>query len=168
MLLYGGLSTVSVVAGCGSLTETGLFGALLGEPSRSGATLNRPDYAAVYGRYPGEPFEVVPFKYTQVDPAYLRQVVAYRGSEPAGTIAVDPRRHFLYLVEPGHKATRFSVGVGREGFGWTGTAQINMRRAWPVMLLLACCGLRSGRARWSNPIPISAWRRSGAPRRSSC
>ena len=131
MLVFGGLSAVSIVTGCGTITDSGLFGAWLGEPSRSGATLDRPDYAAVYGRYPGEPFEVIPFKYAQVNSAYLRQVVAYRGSEPAGTIVVDPGRHFLYLVEPGHKATRFGVGVGREGFGWTGTAQINMRRAWP-------------------------------------
>jgi lipoprotein-anchoring transpeptidase ErfK/SrfK len=127
-LRTGSIGIASVVSGCGSIFEGGLFDT---PASRSGATVSRPNYAEVYGKYSGEQFPVTAFDYKTVDPAYLRQVVAYKGPEPAGTIVVSPSEHFLYLVEPDRKATRFGVGVGREGFGWSGTAQINMRRAWP-------------------------------------
>ena len=71
------------------------------------------------------------FRYEAVDPAFLRRDVAYDGPEDPGTIVVDPSAHVLYLVGRGRRATRYGVGVGREGFGWRGIAQINMRRAWP-------------------------------------
>lgn len=96
-----------------------------------GATLRRPDYDRIYSGYSGEQFPILPFDYTKVDSRFLRQEVAYAGPEQPGTIVVDPAARQLFFVEPGHKATRYGVGVGREGFGWSGTAHINMRRSWP-------------------------------------
>ena len=94
-------------------------------------TLERPDYRAIYAGFSGEEFPVQPFDYSQVDPTFLRQIVAYRGSERPGTIVVVPKDRMMYFVEPGARATRYGVGVGREGFAWAGQAQINMRRNWP-------------------------------------
>lgn len=94
-------------------------------------TVSRPDWNAVYGSYPGEQYPLPAFDHRQVDPKYLRQIVAYDGPEKPGTIVVSPARRHLYLVEHGRRATRFGVGVGREGFQWTGQAKINMRRSWP-------------------------------------
>ena len=44
-------------------------------------------------------------------------------------LVVDPASRHLYFVEAPGRATRYGVGVGREGFGWSGTAKINMRRS---------------------------------------
>ena len=37
----------------------------------------------------------------------------------------------LYYVLPGGEAIRYGVGVGREGFTWSGTKTVTMKRAWP-------------------------------------
>ena len=124
-------AVASGLAGCAGGSRGGLpgFDDLFGDaPSE---TIGRPDYRAVYGAFSGESFPVQAFDYRQVDPAYLRQFVRYAGDEPAGTIVVHPSQRMLYFVEPGRRATRYGVGVGREGFGWNGTAKINMKRAWP-------------------------------------
>ncbi len=66
-----------------------------------------------------------------VDPKYDRQVVDYRTNEPPGTIIVDTPHYFLYLVMEGGKALRYGIGVGREGFTWSGENQITAMREWP-------------------------------------
>lgn len=75
--------------------------------------------------------EPAPALQQQADPAYARKVVAYPSPEPPGTIIVDPGSHFLYLVQPGGQAIRYGVGVGGEGFGWSGTATIHTKQEWP-------------------------------------
>ncbi len=66
-----------------------------------------------------------------MDPRYERQLVEYEGSEGAGTIVIDTRERFLYLVEAGHRALRYGIGVGRPGFAWSGIKRISMKREWP-------------------------------------
>jgi lipoprotein-anchoring transpeptidase ErfK/SrfK len=67
----------------------------------------------------------------QMDPSFARQNVSYTTREPAGTIVVDPSSHFLYLVQGGGKAVRYGVGVGAEGFVWSGRATIHSKQEWP-------------------------------------
>ena len=67
----------------------------------------------------------------QIDPRFLRQEVAYDAKHPPGTIVVDPGNHFLYHVQAGGRATRYGVGVGGEGFGWSGTATVHEKHEWP-------------------------------------
>jgi lipoprotein-anchoring transpeptidase ErfK/SrfK len=66
-----------------------------------------------------------------IDPQFLPQKVAYTGSEKAGTIVIDSRQRFLYFVEGNGTATRYGVGVGRDGFGWSGTKTISAMKEWP-------------------------------------
>jgi lipoprotein-anchoring transpeptidase ErfK/SrfK len=66
-----------------------------------------------------------------VDPAFLRQSVAYETKEAAGAIVVDPANHFLYHVQKGGQAIRYGVGMGGEGFGWSGVATVHDKREWP-------------------------------------
>lgn len=124
----GGAAGLSGCMGSGAPVFGSLFG---GGDERDGGTLGRPNYAEVYGANLGEQYPIEPFRYASVDPAFLRQEVAYAGLEAPGTIVVDPRAHYLYHVGRGRRATRYGVGVGREGHAWNGAAQINMRRAWP-------------------------------------
>ena len=88
-------------------------------------------YARLYARVDGEPFSVPALQLSDVDPTYLRQPVYYPTSEPPGTIIIDPQNHFLYLVEDSGRALRYGVGVGRQGFGWSGVASVHDKQAWP-------------------------------------
>jgi lipoprotein-anchoring transpeptidase ErfK/SrfK len=60
-----------------------------------------------------------------------RQVVNYRTTEAPGTIVIDTPNTFLYLVMPGGKAMRYGIGVGREGFTWSGVKTIERKAEWP-------------------------------------
>ncbi len=65
-------------------------------------------------------------------PASLRrQVVAYATSEAPGTIVIDTPHTYLYLVLGGGKAMRYGIGVGRDGFTWSGTQTITRKQEWP-------------------------------------
>jgi lipoprotein-anchoring transpeptidase ErfK/SrfK len=66
-----------------------------------------------------------------IDPRYMRQEVAYRGTEPPGTILIDTPNKFLYLVEPGGRALRYGIGVGRPGFTWAGVHKVTAKKEWP-------------------------------------
>ena len=61
----------------------------------------------------------------------LRQIVNYRTSEAPGTIIIDTLNTYLYLVLPGGKAMRYGIGVGREGFTWSGVKTIERKAEWP-------------------------------------
>jgi lipoprotein-anchoring transpeptidase ErfK/SrfK len=65
------------------------------------------------------------------DPRFQRQRVAYHGKEPPGTVIIDSSQRFLFLVEEGGMATRYGVGVGRDGFGWSGVKTISSMKEWP-------------------------------------
>jgi lipoprotein-anchoring transpeptidase ErfK/SrfK len=64
-------------------------------------------------------------------PALQRQMVPYPGHEAAGTVIVDPAHTFLYLILGDGKAMRYGIGVGREGFEWSGTETIARKAEWP-------------------------------------
>jgi len=66
-----------------------------------------------------------------MDPKYLPRVVEYRTNQPSGTIVIDTRTKFLYLVMGHGIARRYGVGVGKTGFGWTGTEHITRKAEWP-------------------------------------
>jgi len=67
----------------------------------------------------------------QMDPRFVRQEVPYEGKEAPGTIVIDTPNHFLYLVQPGGRALRYGVGVGRPGFTWAGVHSISAKKEWP-------------------------------------
>jgi lipoprotein-anchoring transpeptidase ErfK/SrfK len=90
-----------------------------------------PSYAGIYAPNYDEPFPVPAFRLSDVDPVYLRKSVYYPTDEAPGTIVVDPQRHFLYFVEGDGRAIRYGVGVGRTGFGWSGTATVRNKQEWP-------------------------------------
>jgi lipoprotein-anchoring transpeptidase ErfK/SrfK len=63
---------------------------------------------------------------------FRRQVVDFKTNEAAGTIVVNPRQHFLYYVLGNGQAIRYGIGVGREGFGWSGTVTVGRKAEWPT------------------------------------
>ncbi|MGZ5864094.1 MAG: L,D-transpeptidase family protein [Xanthobacteraceae bacterium] len=65
-------------------------------------------------------------------PANLRrQTVEFKTKEPAGTIIIDTPNTYLYFVLGNGMAMRYGIGVGREGFTWTGREKITRKAEWP-------------------------------------
>ena len=60
-----------------------------------------------------------------------QRLVSYVTHERPGTIVVDPANHFLYLVQKGGEAMQYGVGVGKEGYGWSGMASVHNKQEWP-------------------------------------
>ncbi len=60
-----------------------------------------------------------------------RQFVDFASNEAPGTIIVDTPHTFLYFVLGNGKAVRYGIGVGREGFTWSGVKQIVRKTEWP-------------------------------------
>jgi lipoprotein-anchoring transpeptidase ErfK/SrfK len=72
-----------------------------------------------------------PDERTEVAAQFKRQVVPYQTTEPPGTLIVDTPNTYLYLVLGHGQAMRYGIGVGREGFTWTGTERISRMKEWP-------------------------------------
>jgi lipoprotein-anchoring transpeptidase ErfK/SrfK len=69
--------------------------------------------------------------FAKIDRKWHRQVVKFKSSEPQGTVVVDTRNHFLYLIMENKTAIRYGVGVGKEGFKWYGRSTIDRKALWP-------------------------------------
>ena len=64
-------------------------------------------------------------------PDLLPTIVNYTGNAKPGTIVVNTIERRLYLVQPGGKARRYAVGVGKPGFEWAGTHKVTRKAEWP-------------------------------------
>jgi lipoprotein-anchoring transpeptidase ErfK/SrfK len=65
-------------------------------------------------------------------PAHLRrQMVAYQTREAPGSIIIDTPNTQLYYVLGGGRAIRYGIGVGREGFTWSGVQTVVRKSEWP-------------------------------------
>jgi lipoprotein-anchoring transpeptidase ErfK/SrfK len=62
---------------------------------------------------------------------FKRQIVDYRTTELPGTIVIDTPNTYLYLVLGNGRAMRYGIGVGREGFTWSGTQNVTKKAEWP-------------------------------------
>jgi lipoprotein-anchoring transpeptidase ErfK/SrfK len=67
----------------------------------------------------------------ELDPEWQKQMVLYRTTEPPGTIIISTAERHLYLVQPGGRALRYGIGVGRDGFQWQGLLNISKKAEWP-------------------------------------
>jgi lipoprotein-anchoring transpeptidase ErfK/SrfK len=90
----------------------------------------------------------------KVPPKYRKKAVRFQSDYPAGTIVVDTRNKFLYLVQPGGRAIRYGIGVGRQGFSWSGSAVIKRKAKWPAWTPPAAMVARDEfAAQWANGMP---------------
>jgi lipoprotein-anchoring transpeptidase ErfK/SrfK len=65
-------------------------------------------------------------------PARLRrQIVSYPTREAPGTIVIDTPNTYLYYVLGNGQAVRYGIGVGRDGFRWSGTQRVARKAEWP-------------------------------------
>jgi len=67
----------------------------------------------------------------EVAPQFRRQIVPYATKEPAGTVIISTSSTYLYYVQGGGTAIRYGIGVGREGFTWSGAEKVSRMAEWP-------------------------------------
>ncbi|MFA5952033.1 MAG: L,D-transpeptidase [Hyphomicrobium sp.] len=116
------IATALFVSGCAS-TEL----AWLGLPYDA-TDADRRNYAALER----ERFPLQALDLGRLDPRFRRLELSYPTREPAGTIVVDTSARYLYLVTGEGRAIRYGIEVGREGFGWSGVANVARRAEWPT------------------------------------
>ncbi|WP_448956232.1 L,D-transpeptidase [Labrys neptuniae] len=113
-----------LLAGCASSRSS--LGSLFNRSGDSGY-----NYREIYAGGIDNGVTFPPIDLRRIDPRFLRREVADPTGEKPGSIVVDPDNHFLYHVHEDGIATRYGVGVGREGFGWHGKATIKRKAEWP-------------------------------------
>jgi lipoprotein-anchoring transpeptidase ErfK/SrfK len=115
------------------MTRPGRFGAAIAAAACIAATVSATEVSANPFAWQGFPL----FGYQWSDDGNTaradlrRRVVDLQTSEAPGTIIVDTANTYLYLVLPGSKAIRYGIGVGREGFTWSGVKTIERKAEWP-------------------------------------
>jgi lipoprotein-anchoring transpeptidase ErfK/SrfK len=67
----------------------------------------------------------------QLPPRLRRQIVNYVTHEAPGTIIIDTPNTYLYYVLGSGQAIRYGIGVGRQGFTWSGVQTISKKAEWP-------------------------------------
>ena len=101
-----------------------------------------------------DPFPIPQVKLKKIPPEFRRQTVEYLGHEWPGTIVVDTKNRFLFKILPGQQAIRYGVGVGREGFSWSGEAVVGAKQMWPTWNPPKEMVLRDpNAAKWANGQP---------------
>ena len=125
-LTAAGLTALSGLAGCAT-TTTGATVA----PAETQSSPQLAAYDAMYAAQPDEQFPLPAIPHKRIKPQFLRQWVDNPTGERPGTLVVDVGNHFLYLTQPGGKAMRYGVGLGRAGFEWSGAGVIQYKRQWP-------------------------------------
>lgn len=98
-------------------------------PANQAATGGNRGEAQFAALPPEERPETGPVK--ELPPQFRRTMVEYKTKEPPGTLIVDTQNTYLYLVLEKGKAMRYGIGVGREGFTWTGTEKVSRMAEWP-------------------------------------
>ena len=68
---------------------------------------------------------------TELPARLRRQIVTYASHEAPGTIIIDTPNTYLYYVLGGGQAIRYGIGVGRDGFTWSGVQSITKKAEWP-------------------------------------
>ncbi|MGL4241915.1 MAG: L,D-transpeptidase [Beijerinckiaceae bacterium] len=78
-----------------------------------------------------EPGRVSTTEAVIADGPFARQMVFFRSSEAPGTVVVHTSERFLYVVQGNNRALRYGIGVGREGFTWSGLVKVTRKAEWP-------------------------------------
>jgi lipoprotein-anchoring transpeptidase ErfK/SrfK len=101
-------------AAAAPLPVPGHTGELFGSTAAERPVINTPD---------ADPFELAP--------NLRRQVVDYSRKVAPGTVIIDTAQTYLYYVLGDGRAIRYGIGVGREGFTWSGTESVTRKAEWP-------------------------------------
>ncbi len=116
-----------------TVRATGIFAGLNTAPARvAPQTTQRKKKKLTYYRVPSaKPRANQSPAQRELDPKWFPQNVSYQSKHKPGTIIIDTNTRFLYLIGSNGQARRYGVGVGKEGFEWTGTEKVTRKAEWP-------------------------------------
>ncbi|MGZ5852821.1 MAG: L,D-transpeptidase [Xanthobacteraceae bacterium] len=120
-------SAVHLIAGTLFSVGTAMAGPLALYPTNSPANSNVLASPGMHSAAPAEEVDIT----APVEPALQRQVVNYAMKVAPGSIVIDTQHTYLYYVLGDGKAIRYGIGVGREGFTWSGTQTVSRKSEWP-------------------------------------
>lgn len=89
-------------------------------------------YRQMYAALPDEKFPVPAVDLSRLKTSHFRTEVADPTGERPGTIVVSTGERYLYLVQENGRAIRYGCGIGRDGFTWSGRANVGRKAPWPV------------------------------------
>ncbi len=107
-----------------------LVAVLLGADANAAVRSYWDQSAGKWMKYDTEAHRLVPKAYTDYTPI-KRQVIDYNGPFHKDTIVIDTSERRLYYVLGDSKALKYGVGVGREGFQWSGSDRVSRKAEWP-------------------------------------
>ena len=119
-------SSVLALSGCTTATTTGQP---VEDPTSPGVAAT---YLSIYGPMPEERFPIPAVDIQQVPSEFWRRQVDFSSPYPVGTVIVNTKTYFLYLIQENGKAMRYGVGLGRQGFEWSGEGVIQWKQSWPI------------------------------------
>ena len=85
----------------------------------------------IYGGMRTEQTDVVPLPDWDPEIATTHRIVNFKEPLEPGSILIRTEERRLYFVLPDEKAIMYPVGVGREGFTWSGENVITRKAEWP-------------------------------------
>jgi lipoprotein-anchoring transpeptidase ErfK/SrfK len=119
--------------GASALALTGCVST--GETKRPAAELAankvKPVTPAMYYAVWDEGYQIPEVDVSKIPEKFWRAEVDYMTDEKPGTVVVDTPNKYLYHIKPGGRATRYGIGVGKDGYAWSGRAKIAYKRKWP-------------------------------------
>lgn len=110
---------------------TGIFAGLNSAPATTPQTVYRKKKKVTYNRVNAPASRTQSPAQRPLDPQFLPRMVNYETSQKPGTIVIDTNTRHLYLVMGDGKARRYGVGVGKQGFEWTGSEKVTRKAEWP-------------------------------------
>jgi lipoprotein-anchoring transpeptidase ErfK/SrfK len=123
------ISRRAVLAGLGLLLEGCVPN---GSPPGFAQRIPNAAYYSAYGPIDDGVHSIPGIDLSAIDPDLLRQEVSFAGPYRPGTIVVNVPERRLYFVQPGGRAVRYAVGVGRnEALNFRGSAVIGRKAQWP-------------------------------------
>lgn len=124
--IYGAASTsVLALSGCTTATK-------VGQPvEKLPTSQNSSNIMTMYGPMPEERFPLPAIEISKVPSKFRRRQVNFTSLYPVGTVIVDTKTYYLHLVQENGQAMRYGVGLGRQGFEWSGEGVIQWKQAWP-------------------------------------
>jgi lipoprotein-anchoring transpeptidase ErfK/SrfK len=122
--VFGLLATLAL-AGCSTTSESASV-------DSAGPTVQTAQiFNDAYGLTSDAGYSLPAIPIDRVKPEFRRQIVGYQSDERPGTIIVNTRERHLYYILPNDKAVRYGIGVGKQGFAWSGTAYVAWKQEWP-------------------------------------
>src|SRR3954447_3530702 len=82
-------------------------------------------------RYGVNPFAGFFDPYNRSSGPIPRTVVSFQSNYAPGTVYIDTSERRLYLVIRPGLAIRYGIGIGRDGYGWSGVHRVSAKREWP-------------------------------------